>query len=136
MGNKYDSLVSVINRRLAEAEAGQGPDEVLGIPFHQSLEELGEAATVCSICKIVQHDVSAFQTAFAKDQEEQVHRKRFKGPDWKMWLAKGVNDISGFMVVSVDAESKPRAWILSAVGLCVEGKYFDCYYLEEAKVND
>jgi hypothetical protein len=53
-------------------------------------------------------------------------RKR-EGPDWKMWLAKGTNEISGFMVVSTDVENKAVVWVLSAVGLCVDGEYVLIY---------
>jgi hypothetical protein len=113
--NKSPFLVPIFKR-----SPNQDPDEPLGIPFHQSLDELNTAAEQCAICKVVQQDIAAFQAAYAEDRDE---RKYSKGPAWKMWLAKGVNDVSGFMVVTADAETKYLVWVLSAVGLCVDGKW-------------
>jgi hypothetical protein len=117
--NKSPFLIPIFKRRrTSQTLTSQDPDEPLGIPFHKSLDELNTAAEECAICTVVQQDVTAFQAAYAEDRNEQ----RFsKGPTWKMWLAKGVNDVSGFMVVSADAEQEYLVWVLSAVGLCVEG---------------
>jgi hypothetical protein len=120
--NESPFLIRALNRtRLSQTPANlnQDPDEPLGIPFHQSLDELNTAAEECAICKVVQQDVIAFHAAYAENRDKQ---RLSKGPDWKMWLAKGANDVSGFMVISVDAEKDYAAWVLSAVGLCVDGK--------------
>jgi hypothetical protein len=134
--NKSALLIDVVKRRrLGEAAVGKDVDEPLGIPFHQSLDALEEAAKECSICKVVQQDVLDFQTALAEDQGEKRKWRKTEGPDGKMWLAKGVNEISGFMVVSDDAGDNNVVWILSAVGLCVDGKNFDYHCAEEAKMK-
>jgi hypothetical protein len=118
--NKSPFLIPIFKRsRLSQTPTSQNSDEPLGIPFHESLDELDTAAEHCAICKVIQQDVIAFQAAYAEDRDEQ---RSSKGSTWKMWLAKGVNDINGFMVVSADAEKTYLVWVLSAVGLCVEGK--------------
>jgi hypothetical protein len=131
--NKSSSLISVFKKHTAKVVVDQSPgriDEPLGQPFHQSLEELRATSTDCPICKVIEQDVSHFQAAFVEDQENQVGRGGPKGPDYKMWLAKGVNDVSGFMVVSAGINNKTIVWVLSAVGLCVDSKYIFNYDME------
>ncbi|KAI4933621.1 uncharacterized protein J4E92_003289 [Alternaria infectoria] len=79
--------------------------EPIGIPFHQSIEDLEDAAADdCAICKTVQRDVAQFQSDFSGAKKEPgIRAERGGGPDWKMCLVRGVNDTGGFMVVSVDA---------------------------------
>jgi hypothetical protein len=132
--NDSAALIVVHKRRTAQTEEDQSAYKSLGLPFHQSLPDLQAAATNCSICRVVEQDIAHFRTEFNDpEQEEQRRRKKQKGPDWQMWLAKGVNDISGFMVVSADVENKSVVWVLSAVGLCVDGNHFLSYSMDEAK---
>lgn len=105
----------------SEAEVDQNP----GVPYHHSLDDLAAAASDCAICKVVQQDVEQFQAEYPKAQEEEHLRARTKGPGWRMWLAQSQNNCSsGFMVVSLDAESENVLWIVSAVGLCVDGEFW------------
>jgi hypothetical protein len=127
--NESSALISVLKRRTPQADienkanTTQTPDdETLGTPFHENLSDLKVAAEACSVCNVVAQDVNIFQTAFnAPEREEQNRRLRKKGPDWKMYLAKGVNDISGFLVVAHDVENKSVVWVVSAVGISVDG---------------
>jgi hypothetical protein len=123
--NESPALISVFKRQKLRTDTEKksnatetADNEPLGIPFHENLSGLRVAAKACSVCKIVAQDVIEFQTAFnAPENEEQQRRMREKGPDWKMYLAKGVNEISGFLVVAHDAENKSVVWVVSAVGL-------------------
>jgi hypothetical protein len=122
--NESAALISVIKRRPKSTTANELLDEPLGKPFHQSLEALTAAATECAVCKVIEQDVAVFRAEFVKpEHEERAQRRKNKGPNWKMWLAQGKNDISGFMVVSLDVENGIDVWVLSAVGLCAEGEY-------------
>jgi hypothetical protein len=120
MKNKSPALVSVSRKRPKQADADQNIEDALGLPFHQSLDALDQAATTCAICKVVKQDVTQLQKELIELEPDD--RKYEKNPDWKMYLAKGVNDVSGFMVVSVASETPSLVWILSAVGLCVDSK--------------
>jgi hypothetical protein len=119
--NKSSAQVLVYRRRTKQADAEQSNRELLGLPFHQSLNVLDEAAGSCSICKVVRQDVTRLQKELAELEPDE--QKNGKSPDWKMYLAKGANEISGFMVVSMDSGNSAVVWVLSAVGLCVHGWY-------------
>jgi hypothetical protein len=119
--NISPTLVRIIKRRSKDTITDQDEDQSLGRSFHQSLEALQEAAAECAICRVVAQDVSRFQAEFAETENDAL--RRTNGPDWKMWLAKGQNDVSGFMVVSEDGGDDTCVWILSAVGFCVDGMY-------------
>jgi hypothetical protein len=123
MKNEFPELISVIKRD-TNANKAQEQDEPLGIPFHQSLEALEAAATTCSICKVVSQDAAQFQIAFSSPQYEEARLiRREKGPDWKMYVAKGANEISGFLVMAHDVERRSVVWVVSAVGLSVDGEH-------------
>ncbi|KAI4910948.1 hypothetical protein J4E90_007205 [Alternaria incomplexa] len=96
--------------------------EPIGIPFHQSIEDLeAAAADDCAICKTVQRDVAQFQSEFSGAKKEPgIRAERGGGPDWKMCLVRGVNDTGGFMVVSVDTKYWFQVWVVAAVGLCAD----------------
>ncbi|KAI4632236.1 uncharacterized protein J4E87_001708 [Alternaria ethzedia] len=96
--------------------------EPIGIPFHQSIDDLENAAADdCPICKTVQRDVAQFQSDFSGAKKEPgIRAERGGGPDWKMCLARGVNDTGGFMVVSVDTKYWCQVWVVAAVGLCAD----------------
>ncbi|KAI4666521.1 uncharacterized protein J4E79_002560 [Alternaria viburni] len=96
--------------------------EPVGLPFHQSLEGLENAAADdCAICKTVQRDVAQFQSDFSGAKKEPgIRAERGGGPDWKMCLVRGVNDTGGFMVVSVDTKYWCQVWVVAAVGLCAD----------------
>lgn len=118
-------LVQIRKRRIQKTEAGRASvNDDPGLPFHASLDELALAARKCAICKVVQRDVEQFQAEYPKAQEEGHPRARDKGPGWRMWVAKSQNnESSAFMVVSLDAENENVLWIVSAVGLSVDGEY-------------
>jgi hypothetical protein len=123
MKNEFPELISVIKRETNTTKE-QEQDEPLGIPFHQSLDDLQAAAMSCSICKVVWQDAPQFQTAFSAPEYEEARLiKREKGPDWKMYVAKGANEISGFLVMAHDVERRSIVWIVSAVGLSVDGEH-------------
>jgi hypothetical protein len=126
--NESAALISVFKRRTTQTDDDQSADEPLGLPFYNTLEDLQAAAKHCSVCKVIEQDISRFQNEFVEaKQKEQLRVRKREGPDWKMWLAKGTNEISGFMVVSTDVENKAVVWVLSAVGLCVDGEYVLIY---------
>jgi hypothetical protein len=118
--NISPNLVRII-RRSRDSANSRIENESLGQPFHQSLKALQEAAIECAICKVVAQDVSSFQVEFAAMENDEV--RGTAGPDWNLWVAKGENDVSGFMVVSEDGGTGTYVWILSAVGFCVDGMY-------------
>jgi len=99
--------------------------EPVGLPFHQSIEDLENAAADdCAICKTVQRDVAQFQSEFSGAKKEPgIRAERGGGPDWNMCLVRGVNDTGGFMVVSVDTKYWCQVWVVAAVGLCADCKY-------------
>jgi hypothetical protein len=122
MKNEIPELISVIKRD-KNANKAQEQDESLGLPFHQTLQALEAAATTCSICKVVSQDAAQFQIAFNSPEHDEARLiRREKGPDWKMYVAKGANEISGFLVVAHDVERRSVVWVVSAVGLSVDGK--------------
>lgn len=130
--NKSSALLSIYKKRTSVSDANENhhqADEPLGQPFHQSLEGLTVAAADCAVCEVVKRDVEQLQTESAEEAET-FRRQKIHGPDWKMSLARSVNDISGFMVVSADAERESVVWVLSTVGLCVDGKYLDLFHGE------
>ncbi|KAI4645219.1 hypothetical protein J4E93_006019 [Alternaria ventricosa] len=95
--------------------------EPIGLPFHQSIEDLEAAAVDCAICKTVQRDVAQFRPEHSEAKKEPgIREERSGGPDWKMCLVRGVNDTGGFMVVSVDTERWYQIWVVAAVGLCAD----------------
>jgi hypothetical protein len=126
----FPSLIRIGKTRAQQANVSQPQEEddaPLGYPFHQSVEALKTAveATDCSICKVVEIDVLQFQAEWIEAQRDEACGSRtLKGPDWKMCVAKGANDISGFMVVCEDVANANCVWVLSAVGLCVDGECF------------
>ena len=125
----FPSLVR-IGKRSNQADAGRPceDDTPLGFPFHQSLEALRTEAEAagCSICNVVGKDVVRVQAEWTAAQEADIFGSRaLTGPDWKMYIAKGVNDISGFMVVCHDVANTNCVWVVSAVGLSVDGKCFN-----------
>jgi hypothetical protein len=123
MKNEIPELISVIKRD-TNANKAQEQDEPLGIPFHQSLEALEASATTCSICKVVLQDAAQFQIAFNSPEHDEARLiRREKGPDWNMYVAKGANEISGFLVVAHDVERRSVVWVVSAVGLSVDGEH-------------
>jgi hypothetical protein len=98
--------------------------EPLGYPYHLSLDELKTAAKACAICAIVDREVAQFQIQLKDAQQDQTYGRPEKGqPDWKMYLARGVNDTGGFIVVSFDTFRPSEIWVVAAVGLCVDCKY-------------
>ncbi|KAI4948951.1 hypothetical protein J4E91_005413 [Alternaria rosae] len=121
----YPCLVKIISQPLREfwknKEDRPQDQEPVGLPYHQSVEDL-EAATVdCAICKIVQRDVAQFQSEFSEAKKEPgIGVERSGGPDWKMCVVRGVNDTGGFMVVSIDTKAWLQIWVVAAVGLCVD----------------
>jgi hypothetical protein len=127
--DESSALISVLKKRTLQADieekasATQIPDdETLGTPFHENLSDLKVAAEACSVCKVIAQDIDVFQTAFnASERQEQNRTMREKGPDWKMYLTKGVNGISGFLVVAHDVENKSVVWVVSTVGVSVDG---------------
>ena len=122
-------LVQIRKRRAQKTHTNNPEyDEQPGLPFHQSLDELAAVSSNCAICKVVQHDVEQFQAEFPRAQEEQQPRARGKGPEWRMWLATSQNNqSSGFMVVSHEEENENVLWIVSAVGLSVDGQPHVCF---------
>jgi hypothetical protein len=125
-----------IGKRSNQADASQPreDDAPLGFPFHQSLEalrtEVGPSG--CSICNVVERDVLRFEAELTAAQEADVLGSRvLKGPDWKMYIAKGVNEISGFMVVCHDVANTNCVWVVSAVGLSVDGTCFNRHPLSK-----
>jgi hypothetical protein len=122
MKNKSPALVTVSRRRPKHTDVEQSSGEPLGLPFHQSLDALDEVVATCAICKVVKQDVIQLQKEMT-ELEPDDRRLYGTSPDWKMYLAKGVNDVSGFMVVSEDSERQSLVWILSAIGLCVDSEY-------------
>jgi hypothetical protein len=134
--NESAALISVMRRRTKSTTASEVHDGPLGKPFHQSLEALAAAAIECAVCKVIEQDITVFREEFANvKHEEQLQRKRCKGPDWKMWLVQGKNDISGFMVVSPDVENNIDVWVLSAIGLCTGGQYYVNYSINMIQLN-
>jgi hypothetical protein len=129
---KYTSLVSILNQRLLDIyrdekqTTGQNTDPV-GIPFHASLDELKLAAKDCAICVIVEKDVAKFNQEFEAQQNDTSTRPELGGPNGIMYLARGVNDTGGFMVVSADKERDFRIWVVSAIGICVDCKRASWY---------
>lgn len=126
---EYPSLVMIMNKRLInlwkenKEDPPQNP-EPLGLPYHQSIEELeAAAADNCAICTVVQRDVAQFQSEFSEAKKDtSAHRERSGGPDWKMFVVKGRSDTGGFMVVSVDTKDWFQICVVAAVGLCVDCK--------------
>jgi hypothetical protein len=121
----YTTLVSVLSPELINTyrenndHTGRNT-EPLGLPYHQSLDELHAAD--CAICTVVERDVEKFQQeweAQMKDDKAAGREMGLGGPDWKMWIARGKNDTGGFIVVSKDRERDYRIWVVAAVGLCV-----------------
>ena len=109
----------------------RGPDatsDPLGLPYHQSLEALQEAASTCAICNVVEPQVSRFQTAFA--QKEKNDHRHMKGPVWEMYVARGKNQESGFMVVAEDRGRSAYVWVLATVGVCCDGEFVTDTVLE------
>lgn len=116
--NESPVLVTIRTKQPQTEEEFSDP---LGKKWHQSREELQASAADCSICKVVERDVARFEAELEEAQNnDYFQRRNLKGPDWKMWLARGENDGSGFTVLSADTENKVWVWVLSAVGLCVD----------------
>ncbi|KAH3970438.1 hypothetical protein HBI81_020610 [Parastagonospora nodorum] len=115
VGNGSPDLVWV-GRRSSKTSPADETAEPLGLPFHQSLEALREAAPTCAICSVVASQVSRFQTAFAEKGQDDYRQK--EGPGWEMYVAKGKNQDSGFMVVAKDQGRGTCVWVLAAVGVC------------------
>jgi hypothetical protein len=117
------SLVDIGDRRYREKKRDDTVNvnaEPLGRPYHHSLDKFRAAAKECAICAIVDRDITQFQIEFSDAQQDQLYGGPGKGgPDWRMYLARGVNDTGGFVVVSTDITQPFRLWVLAAVELCV-----------------
>lgn len=106
----YNSRLATLYRKDSTALPDLAP---LGLPFHQSVAELATSATSCEICSVIHHNVTEFVTEM-KDAGSD------KGPDWRMWIARGAKDTGGFLVISRDSKKWHRIWVVAAVGLCVD----------------
>lgn len=116
--NESPVLVTIRTKRPRAEEELSG---LLGKKWHHSREELQASAADCSICKVVEQDVSRFEAELEDARNnDYFQRRNLKGPDWQMWLARGENDVSGFTVLSADTENNIWVWVLSAAGLCVD----------------
>jgi len=141
---KNDSgLLAFVSPRLGEArKTGQDIEESsqpLGVAHHQSIAELTAAAQNCSICRLVEREVSGHLAARTEAEKDEVftyyQKKRNRnGPDYRMWLAKRRDDCEGFLVISPDVVTSAEVWILAAVGFCVEGNSPLPKRLEEANM--
>jgi hypothetical protein len=109
-----------VGRRSSKTSPADEPEEPLGLPFHQSLEALNEAASTCAICSVVASQVSHFQTAFAEKGQDDY--RKMEGPEWEMCVARGKNQESGFMVVAQDVGRSAYVWVLAVVGVCCDGE--------------
>jgi hypothetical protein len=117
--NESPVLVTMRRKRTGTEEQLSGP---LGEIWHQSREELQASVKDCSICKVVEQDISRFEADLEDSRDnDYFKRRKLKGPDWRMWLARGENEVSGFMVMAADTESEVWVWVLSAIGFCVDG---------------
>lgn len=56
---------------------------------------------------------------FAQEGNDQRQRE---GPVWEMYVARGKNQESGFVVVAQDLGRKSYVWVLAAVGMSCDGE--------------
>ncbi|KAF2262763.1 HET-domain-containing protein [Lojkania enalia] len=120
----YDWRQAKSNRAEENKDAGEF-SQPLGFPHHQSIEELKSAAENCSICRIIERSVSRCVALLAEAEKDEVYvyyRKKGRSmhPNFRLWLTKRRDSCSGFMVLSSSAENSKAAWLLAAVGFCVD----------------
>jgi hypothetical protein len=131
-GKADSGLLAFFSPRLREEyKAGRDVDEgefsqPLGVAHHQSITELTAAAQNCSICRLVEREVSGYLAARAEAEKDKVFtyyqkKKNLRGPDYRLWLAKRRDGGEGFLVVSPDVARSTEVPLLAAVGFCVEG---------------
>ncbi|KAF2687377.1 HET-domain-containing protein [Lentithecium fluviatile CBS 122367] len=124
-------LIGFISPRLGEARktgrdlnAGEF-SQPLGVAHHQSMTELTAAAQNCSICRLIEHEVSGYLAARTEAEKDDVYayyetKRDFKGPNYRLWLTRRRDDCDGFLVVSPDAFGLGQVWLLAGIGFCVE----------------
>jgi hypothetical protein len=111
-------------RKAGEDENAGDFSQPLGIPHHQSVDELRATAEQCPICSLIEQSVSRSLALLseAENDEQYVYYKsriRRRDPDWRLWLTRRRDECEGFWVIS--SGDKVEAWLIAAVGFSVEG---------------
>ncbi|KAF2473392.1 HET-domain-containing protein [Lindgomyces ingoldianus] len=123
----WDGLLSFMSLRLNNARKADESENAgefsqpLGIPHHQSIDELKNAADDCPICSIIERAVRQTLTAIAEAEQDEVfvyYNKQERLPDFRLWLTRRRDKCDGFMVVS--SRNPVYVCLLAAVGFCVE----------------
>lgn len=120
----FASLQLRTARKAGEDENAGEFSQPLGLPHHQSIDELRAAADQCSICSLIERSVSRCLAALAEAEKDEQYvyykdKQRQRTPDFRLWLTSRRDDCDGFMVVT--SGDLMEVWLVAAVGFCVKG---------------
>ena len=95
--------------------------DALGIPHHQSLEDLLAAARTCELCNLISKGLNRVMEA--RKRHMAIEKRRYfdkcGDPTGKLWICARREEQQGFVVMS-PAESLPDIFMVSGIGFCVE----------------